>query len=114
MANFKFLKIFFFIFFLTGCQTVKQTTDDIIKKENAKLSEFIGKSKSELKIAMGEPESVNKNDINNSIFIYKSKKYGISCERKFEISNNKVIGFTSKGCFWLVGFWSPQARFKLI
>jgi len=99
MANFKFLKIFFFIFFLTGCQTVKQTTDDIIKKENAKLSEFIGKSKSELKIAMGEPESVNKNDINNSIFIYKSKKYGISCERKFEISNNKVIGFTSKGCF---------------
>ena len=99
MANFKFLKIFFFIFFLTGCQTVKQTTDDIIKKENAKLSEFMGKSKSELKIALGEPESVNKNDINNSIFIYKSKKYGISCERKFEISNNKVIGFTSKGCF---------------
>ena len=100
MANFKFLKIFFFIFFLTGCQTVKQTTDDIIKKENAKLSEFIGKSKSELKIAMGEPESVNKNDINNSIFIYKSKKYGISCERKFEISsNNKIVGFTSKNCF---------------
>ena len=79
--------------------TTDDTTDDIIKKENAKLSEFIGKSKSELKIAMGEPESVNKNDINNSIFIYKSKKYGISCERKFEISNNKVIGFTSKGCF---------------
>ena len=88
-----------FIFFLASCQTVKQTTDDIIKKENARLSELIGKSKSELKVALGEPESVNKNESNNSIFTYKSKKYGISCERKFEISNNKVIGFTSKGCF---------------
>ena len=99
MVNFKFLIIFLFIFFLASCQTVKQTTDDIIKKENARLTEFIGKSKSELKVALGEPELVNKNESNNSIFTYKSKKYGISCERKFEISNNKVIGFTSKGCF---------------
>ena len=76
MVNFKFLIIFLFIFFLAGCQTVKQTTDDIIKKENARLTEFIGKSKSELKVALGEPELVNKNESNNSIFTYKSKKYG--------------------------------------
>tara|TARA_A100000164_G_scaffold38094_1_gene29143 strand:- start:196 stop:495 length:300 start_codon:yes stop_codon:yes gene_type:complete len=99
MLNFKLFRIFLFIFFLTSCQTVKQTTDDIIKKENTKLSKFIGQPESQLRIALGEPEAINKNDNNNSIFIYKSKKYGISCERKFEISNNIVIGFISKGCF---------------
>ena len=27
--------------------------------------------------------------------------YNITCERKFEIDQNKIIvGFTSKGCFW--------------
>ena len=31
---------------------------------------------------------------------YKSKKFKITCERKFEINKNKVVeGFTSKGCF---------------
>ena len=34
------------------------------------------------------------------LLIYKNKKYGISCERQFEISEaNMVVGFTSKGCF---------------
>ena len=32
--------------------------------------------------------------------IYKSKKYAIACERKFEIDElGIVIGFSSKGCF---------------
>ena len=37
----------------------------------------------------------------NFLFILKSKKYNITCERKFEIDKSKVsmIGFTSKGCF---------------
>ena len=45
-------KIIFFIFisfFLVGCQTVKEKTDEIVKKENEKLSAFIGKSVSNLK-----------------------------------------------------------------
>ena len=41
------LKSLFIISFLaisvTGCQSIKKKTDDIIKKENQKLSEFIGK-----------------------------------------------------------------------
>ena len=46
-----------------------------------------------------------KNDIPKIIkdkieFIYNTKKYGIPCERKFEIdSNSIVIGFVSNGCF---------------
>ena len=33
-------------------------------------------------------------------YIYKKKKYNITCERKFEIDKGQiVIGFSSKGCF---------------
>ena len=44
-----FLITIIFVNLLTGCQTVKEKTDDIVQKENEKLSEFIGKSLSELK-----------------------------------------------------------------
>ena len=85
---------------LTGCQTVKNKTDEIVKKENEKLSQFIGQPVSELKIVMGLPYKEEKSDTGTKVFVYKTKKYGIPCERKFEISNNgMVIGFVSKGCF---------------
>ena len=85
---------------MTGCQTVKNKTDEIVKKENEKLSQFIGQPVSELKIVMGLPYKEEKSDTGTKVFVYKTKKYGIPCERKFEISNNDmVIGFVSKGCF---------------
>ena len=85
---------------LTSCQTVKDKTDEIVKKENEKLSQFIGKSSKELKIEMGLPSSEELSDTGTKIFVYKTKKYGIPCERKFEINNNETVaGFTSKGCF---------------
>ncbi len=85
---------------LTGCQTVKNKTDEIVKKENEKLSQFIGQPVSELKIVMGLPYKEEKSDTGTKVFVYKTKKYGIPCERKFEINNNDmVIGFVSKGCF---------------
>ena len=85
---------------LTGCQTVKNKTDEIVKKENEKLSQFIGQPVSELKIVMGLPYKEEKSNTGTKVFVYKTKKYGIPCERKFEISNNDmVIGFVSKGCF---------------
>ena len=32
--------------------------------------------------------------------IYNKKKYGILCERRFEVNSNSiVIGFVSNGCF---------------
>ena len=85
---------------LTSCQTVKDKTDEIVKKENEKLSQFIGQPVSELKIVMGMPNNEEKSNTGSKILIYKTKKYGIPCERKFEISSEEmVIGFVSKGCF---------------
>ncbi len=101
MRNLK-LKIILIILCLStiGCQAIKEKTDKIVEKENQKLSEYIGKSLDELKIDLGNPDQDFKNEIGNLIFVYNTKKYGIPCERKFEINSNLiVIGFVSKGCF---------------
>ena len=85
---------------ITACQTIKEKTDDILEKENTKLSKFIGKSSSDLQIGLGKPDEDFKNAKGNSVFVYNSKKYGISCERRFEINSELiVIGFVSNGCF---------------
>ena len=85
---------------LSGCQTVKNKTDEIVEKENKKLSKYIGKSSNELRLNLGEPDEDYKNEKGNLEFVYKTKKYGISCERRFELnSNSVVIGFVSNGCF---------------
>ena len=94
------IKLFFLLIFISSCETVKKKSDEIVKKENTKLSKFIGQPVSELKIEMGLPDDEGKNETGSKLLIYKTKKYGISCERKFEIDNNDmVIGFVSKGCF---------------
>ena len=85
---------------MTGCQTVKEKTDNIVQKENEKLSEFIGESLSKLKMELGKPDEDFKNAKGNLEVIYNTKKYLIPCERRFEInSDNIVIGFVSNGCF---------------
>ena len=95
-----FLITIIFVNLLTGCQTVKEKTDSIVQKENEKLSEFIGKSLSELKMELGKPDEDFKNAKGNLEVIYNTKKYLIPCERRFEInSDNIVIGFVSNGCF---------------
>ena len=95
-----FLITIIFVNLLTGCQTVKEKTDDIVQKENEKLSEFMGKSLSELKMELGKPDEDFKNAKGNLEVIYNTKKYLIPCERRFEInSDNIVIGFVSNGCF---------------
>tara|TARA_B110000305_G_scaffold24339_1_gene22244 strand:+ start:83 stop:472 length:390 start_codon:yes stop_codon:yes gene_type:complete len=95
--------VFISLFFLTlllGCQTIKEKTDKIIEKENAKLSQFIGKSSSNLQINLGKPNEDFKNEKGNLELVYNSKKYGIPCERRFEVdSNSIVISFVSNGCF---------------
>ncbi len=95
--------IFISLFFLTlvaGCQTIKDKTDEIVEKENAKLSEYIGKTSSNLQMELGKPDEDFKNEKSNLELIYNTKKYGILCERRFEVdSNSIVIGFVSNGCF---------------
>ena len=83
-----------------GCQTVSDKSQEAIKKENDKLSKFIQQPESELKIVMGEPDNIVYDDKGSKFFVYTKKKYNITCERKFEIDQNKmIVGFTSKGCF---------------
>tara|TARA_B100000787_G_scaffold162723_1_gene143767 strand:- start:325 stop:630 length:306 start_codon:yes stop_codon:yes gene_type:complete len=95
--------IFISIFFLTvlsSCQTIKQKTDAIVQKENNKLSQYIGKTSSDLQMSLGKPDEDFKNEKGNLEFVYNTKKYLIPCERRFEIdSNSIVIGFVSNGCF---------------
>jgi len=99
----KLIFIFISLFFLTlvvGCQTIKDKTDAIVEKENVKLSEYIGKTSSNLQMNLGKPDEDFKNSKGNLELVYNTKKYGILCERRFEVdSNSLVIGFVSNGCF---------------
>ena len=85
---------------IAGCQTIKEKTDVIVEKENDKLSKYISKPASLLQMELGKPDEDFKNAKGNFEFIYNTKKYGIPCERRFEInSKNIVVGFVSNGCF---------------
>ena len=101
MHKLKFVFVsLFFLTLVTGCQTIKDKTDAIVEKENAKLSEYIGKTSSNLQMELGKPDEDFKNDKGNLELVYNTKKYGILCERRFEVdSNSIVIGFVSNGCF---------------
>jgi len=97
--KFIFISLFFLIL-VSGCQTIKQKTNAIVEKENNRLSKYIGKTSSNLKMNLGKPDEDFKNEKGNLEFVYNTKKYLIPCERRFEIdSNSLVIGFVSNGCF---------------
>ena len=101
MRNFKLIVLLVsFFLVVTGCQTVQEKTDKIVEQENKRLGKYIGQLSSELKIDLGNPDEDFKNEKGNQVLVYKTKKYGISCERKFEVDTSSVvIGFSSKGCF---------------
>ena len=97
--KFIFLSIFFFTT-VSGCQTIKEKTDEIVEKENNMLSQYIGKTSDNLQMNLGKPDEDFKNEKGNLELVYNTKKYGILCERRFELdSNSIVIGFVSNGCF---------------
>ena len=88
------------LFFLSSCQTIENKADNIGKKEIKEITKFLQQPESELKIAMGEPTEVLNTEKGTKFLIYKKKKYGIVCEKKFEIDKNKiVIAVSSRGCF---------------
>ena len=101
MRNFKLIVLLLsFFLMVTACQTVQKKTNKIVEQENKRLGKYIGQLSSELKIDLGNPDEDFKNEKGNQVLVYKTKKYGISCERKFEVDTNSVvIGFSSKGCF---------------
>ena len=97
------MKLFYtviLLILLSGCQTIQDKADNIGKKEIKEISKFLQQPESELKIAMGEPTEVLNTEKGTKFLIYKKKKYGIVCEKKFEIDKNKiVIAVSSRGCF---------------
>ena len=95
-----FLLSLFLLTIAASCKTIKQKTDAIVEKENTKLSKYIGKTSDYLQMELGKPDEDFKNENGNLQFVYNTKKYGILCERRFEIDSNAiVIGFVSNGCF---------------
>ena len=63
-------------------------------------SKFIGKSLNNLKIDLGTADEDFINEKGNLVLVYNTKKYGIPCERRFEINSQSiVVGFVSNGCF---------------
>ena len=101
MKKLKFILLSLLLLILVaGCQTIKDKTDLIVEKENIKLSEYIGKTSVNLQMDLGKPDEDFKNGQGNLELIYNTKKYGIVCERRFEVDTNSiVIGFVSNGCF---------------
>ena len=92
--------IIIFLCFFSGCQTIENKSQSAIKKENEKLSKFLQQPESELRIVMGKPDEIVHDDKGSKFLVYTKKKYNITCERKFEVDQNKmIVGFTSKGCF---------------
>ena len=101
MKNLKLSVLIILLAFITlGCQTIKQKTNELVDKENQKLSKYIGKSSNDLQLDLGKPDEDFKNEKGNLVFVYNTRKYGIPCERRFEIDTNSVVvGFVSNGCF---------------
>ena len=98
--TFVFFIIFSSLILLTACQSVSKKIDEKTLQEEKELSKWLNKTESELKIVYGQPDKIEFLETRNRYYIYSSKKYNITCVRKFEVNpNNTVIGFTSKNCF---------------
>ena len=98
----KMKSIFSFLLILiliSGCQTIKKKSDEVAERENEKFGLFVGKSVTEMRIELGSPKEDYIGENGNEILVYKTKKYGIPCERKFEVNSSGIIvGFSSSGC----------------
>ena len=93
--------IFFFtvLLTLTNCQTIKKKSDEVAERENEKFGLFVGKDANEMRMELGSPKEDYIAENGNEILVYKTKKYGIPCERKFEVNSSGVIvAFSSSGC----------------
>ena len=53
-----------------------------------------------MKLELGAPDEDMVNDTGNEVLIYKTKKYGVPCERRFEVNaGGTIVSFSSNGCF---------------
>ena len=100
LMKLRFVIILFSILLLSsGCETIKKKSDEVAEKENERFGLFVGKQVNELRLELGAPTEDFVNELGNETLVYKTKKYGIPCERKFEINaTGTIVGFTSSGC----------------
>ena len=88
------------LFFTVGCQTIQNKTDEVVEKENKKYGLFVGGDVNKMKLELGSPNKDIVNDTGNEVLIYKTKKYGVPCERRFEVNaSGTIVAFSSSGCF---------------
>jgi hypothetical protein len=91
--------LFTVLLVLTNCQTIKKKSDEVAERENEKFGLFVGKEVAEMRMELGSPKEDYIGENGNEILVYKTKKYGIPCERKFEVNASGIIvGFSSSGC----------------
>ena len=85
---------------MIACQSVSKKIDEKTMQEEKELTKWLNKTETDLKIVYGQPDKVEFLETRNRYYIYSSKKYNITCVRKFEMNpDNIVIGFSSKNCF---------------
>ncbi|HJO75999.1 MAG TPA: hypothetical protein QF658_00415 [Pelagibacteraceae bacterium] len=99
MKNFFFIYAIVIFLMIISCKTVSKKVDAAASEEEKKLSRFLNKSTDELKIEFGKPDFIEVANSKNKIFIYYDSKFKIKCERRFEIQNSKVVGYSSKNCW---------------
>ena len=91
--------LFTVLLVLTNCQTIKKKSDEVAERENEKFGLFVGKEVVKMRMELGSPKEDYIGENGNEILVYKTKKYGIPCERKFEVNASGIIvGFSSSGC----------------
>ena len=100
MMKFKTLfGLLIILILFSGCQTIKKKSDEVAERENEKFGLFVGKQVTEMRMELGSPKEDYIGENGNEILVYKTKKYGIPCERKFEVNSSGVIfGFSSSCC----------------
>ena len=84
--------LLFILILFSGCQTIKKKSDEVAERENEKYGQFVGSQVNQMKLELGAPtEDLIINEVGNEVLIYKTKKYGITCERKFEVNSSGII-----------------------
>ena len=93
------LSLLIVLILFSGGQTIKKKSDEVAERENEKFGLFVGKEVNEMRLELGSPTEDYIHENGNEMLVYKTKKYGIPCERKFEVNASGIIvGFSSSGC----------------
>ena len=113
----KILYIILIFFLLGGCQTIEKKSQEAIKNENEKLSQFLQQPESELKIVMGKPDQIIYKDKGEKFFVPKGTSFveGVKTEGGIPIeidiayskiqdhylkNKDKVSGFITDAASW--------------